>query len=438
MCAEGTSSIEWKLLMYDLTPPTRRSKAPLILVGIVSTMVILTLCALVSTAMYSLTRTASLRPVETSRAASMQVSFQPTPRPQIIIQPPAEGIDYESAVLRNIYEQYNRSVVNITVWMEHPPLGSGSRSPVPTPRGNNNLMPLVNGSGFVWDQEGHIVTNFHVVEGGQRFQVTFHDGAVAIGEVIGRDEDSDLAVIKIDPEGYDLTPVKLGNMDDVYVGMRVAAIGNPFGLQGTLTSGIVSAIGRTIPSRGDYSIPDSIQTDAAINPGNSGGPLFNERGEVIGVNAQIRSEVRANSGVGFAIPIAIVERVVPGLIADGRYQHSYMGIRGVTFSPLCSDEQGIDKSKRGVIVASVLDNTPAARAGLRGNSPGIQTAFTEVCPNGRGGDFVVAVDGRPLATFDDLLIYLARYTSPGDTITLTVERGDETVDVALTLAPRPR
>ena len=258
--------------------------------------------------------------------------------------------------------------------------------------------------------------------------------------MIGRDEDSDLAVIKIDPEGYELTPVKPGNMDDVYVGMRVAAIGNPFGLQGTLTSGIISALGRAIPSpgRGNYSIPDSIQTDAAINPGNSGGPLFNERGEVIGVNAQIRSEVRANSGVGFAIPIAIVERVVPVLIADGRYQHSYMGISGVTFSPICSDEQGIDKDKRGFIVASVLQNTPAERAGLRGASRRIQTAYAGVCPGATGGDFVVAVDGRPLSNFDELLTYLARYTSPGDTITLTVERGSDLLDVALSLAPRPR
>ena len=258
--------------MYDLTPPARRSKGPLLLIGIVSTMVILTMCAVVSLAIYGLTRTATTRPVETRSAASMPVAFQPTPRPQIIVEPPAEGIDYESAVLRNIYEQNNQAVVNITVWMDHPPIDDTSLFPVPTPEdGNNGLMPLVNGSGFVWDNQGHIVTNFHVVEEGQKFQVTFHDGATAIGEVIGRDEDSDLAVIKIDPEGYELTPVKPGNMDDVYVGMRVAAIGNPFGLQGTLTSGIVSALGRAIPSpgRGNYSIPDSIQTDAAINPGNS-------------------------------------------------------------------------------------------------------------------------------------------------------------------------
>lgn len=427
------------LIMYDLTPPARRSKGPLILIGIVSTMVVLTMCAVVALAAYGLMRTTA-RPIETRSAAPIPVAFQATPRPQIIVEPPAEGIDYESAVLRNIYDQNNASVVNITVWMDHPPVSDTSLFPMPTPEsGSNRLMPLVNGSGFVWDAEGHIVTNFHVVEEGQQFQVTFHDGATAIGEVVGRDENSDLAVIKIDPEGYDLTPVRPGNMDEVYVGMRVAAIGNPFGLQGTLTSGIVSALGRAIPSpgSGNYNIPDSIQTDAAINPGNSGGPLFNERGEVIGVNAQIRSEVRANSGVGFAIPIAIVERVVPGLIAEGRYRHSYMGISGVTFSPLCSDEQGIDKDRRGFLIAAVLRNTPAERAGLRGASRPIQTSFAGVCPGGTGGDFVVAVDGRPLSNFDEMLTYLARYTSPGDTITLRVERGAQTLDVPLTLAPRP-
>ena len=145
-----------------------------------------------------------------------------------------------------------------------------------------------------------------------------------------------------------LTPVRLGNLDDIYVGMRVAAIGNPFGLRGTLTSGIVSAIGRSIPSQGQFSIPASIQTDAAINPGNSGGPLLNERGEVIGVNAQIRSETRANSGVGFAIPVSIVARVAPSLIENGRYEHSYMGMSGATFSPICGAEQQLDVNLRGV------------------------------------------------------------------------------------------
>lgn len=425
--------------MYDLTPPARRSKLP-VLFGILALFsILLTMCGVAAFGYLTVVRSTPARTAERhTPASSIPVTFQATPAPLMIVQPPPEGIDYESAVLRNLYEQNNRSVVNITVWMDHPALNSGLLLPR-TPSDENALLPLVNGSGFVWDTLGHIVTNAHVVEEGKRFQVTFYDGAVAIGEVIGRDPDSDLAVIRIDPEGYELIPVKLGNMDEVFVGMRVAAIGNPFGLQGTLTSGIVSALGRTIPStRGSYSIPDSIQTDAAINPGNSGGPLFNERGEVVGVNAQIRSEVRANSGVGFAIPVAIVQRVVPSLIEKGYYEHSYMGISGMTFSPICGDEQGIDKNKRGVIIDEVLRGTPAARAGLRGNSTTIRTAFPGVCPSRTGGDFIVAVDGRPLSTFDDLLVYLARYTSPGDTITLTVERRGELLDIPLTLAPRPR
>ena len=425
--------------MYDLTPPKTRSNGVLFLVGGLTLVVLVSMCALVTVGLVTISRAVTTSEPSLSARPQMvrSVAEQPTPRPQIIVQPPADGTDYESAVLRNIYEQNNASVVNITVWMDHPPMDGESTLPIPLPDNNDELLPLVNGSGFVWDADGHIVTNNHVVEEGQRFQVTFFDGTSALADVIGRDTDSDLAVLKIDPDGYDLVPVQLGAMDDIYVGMRVAAIGNPFGLQGTLTSGIVSALGRTIPSRGNFSIPDSIQTDAAINPGNSGGPLLNERGEVIGVNAQIRSDVRANSGVGFAIPIAIVERVVPGLIENGRYNHSYMGISGVTFSPICGEEQGIDKTQRGVIVDRILGGTPAARAGLRGSTQRIITEYASVCPDTTGGDFIVAVDGQPVTTFDDVLIYLARYTSPGDTITLTVLRGGESLDVPLKLAARP-
>ncbi len=425
--------------MYDLTPPKTRSNGVLFLVGGLTLVVLVSMCALVTVGFVTISRAVTTSEPSLSARPQMvrSVAEQPTPRPQIIVQPPADGTDYESAVLRNIYEQNNASVVNITVWMDHPPMDGESTLPIPLPDNNDELLPLVNGSGFVWDADGHIVTNNHVVEEGQRFQVTFFDGTSALADVIGRDTDSDLAVLKIDPEGYDLVPVQLGAMDDIYVGMRVAAIGNPFGLQGTLTSGIVSALGRTIPSRGNFSIPDSIQTDAAINPGNSGGPLLNERGEVIGVNAQIRSDVRANSGVGFAIPIAIVERVVPGLIENGRYNHSYMGISGVTFSPICGEEQGIDTAQRGVIVDRILGGTPAARAGLRGSTRPINTEYASVCPDSAGGDFIVAVDGQPVSTFDDVLIYLARYTSPGDTITLTVLRGGESLDVPLKLAARP-
>jgi 2-alkenal reductase len=255
--------------------------------------------------------------------------------------------------------------------------------------------------------------------------------------VVGTDPDSDLAVLRIDPEGYTLIPVRLGDMDNVQVGMRVAAIGNPFGLEGTLTTGIVSAIGRSIPARGNFSIPDSIQTDAAINPGNSGGPLLNEQGEVIGVNAQIRSEVRSNSGVGFAIPISVVARVVPALLADGVYAHSYMGVSGGTFSPICADALGLPKQMRGAIVGEVFPGTPAARAGLQGGSRASNSRYLGICPEMAGGDLIIAVDGEPVTKFDDVLGYLQRSTSPGDTITLTIWRDGQALEVDLTLAPRP-
>ena len=196
-------------------------------------------------------------------------------------------------------------------------------------------------------------------------------------------------------------------------------------------------MGRSIPAQNTFSIPGAIQTDAAINPGNSGGPLLNEQGEVIGVNAQIRSDVRANSGVGFAIPIKIVERVVPALISEGRYRHSYLGVRGATLSPLCADDLGLDKSLRGAYVSEVLRRTPAARAGLHGGSSNSSTKYVRLCPDTVGGDIITAIADQPVATFDDILMYLEYNTSPGDTVTLEVLRDGETITLDLTLAPRP-
>jgi len=357
-----------------------------------------------------------------------------TPQPVVMVATPEDGVDYESAVLMNIYAQVNPSVVNVTV------LGSGKtlNEIAPThPFDENELVPISSGSGFVWDSEGHIVTNNHVVEGADQVQVTFNDGTVAIAEVVGVDPDSDLAVLKIEPEGYTLQPVKLGNLDDVRVGMRVAAIGNPFGLQGTLTSGIVSAIGRSIPARQNFSIPSSIQTDAAINPGNSGGPLLNERGEVIGVNAQIRSEREANSGVGFAIPVSIVQRVVPALITTGTYQHSYIGVSGSNLSPLCADELDLPKALRGAYINQVFPRTPASKAGLRAGETPSGTKYITVCPTTSGGDVILAINDQAISGFDDVLVYLERYTSPGDTVTFRVLRNGEELLADVTLDARP-
>lgn len=356
-----------------------------------------------------------------------------TPAPQIVIATPEGGIDYESAVLMNIYQQVNPSVVNITALSS----GDALNEIMPHQFNEDELFPLGSGSGFVWDMDGHIVTNHHVVEEVSQLQVTFSDGTMAVAEVVGSDVSSDLAVLRIDPTGYALSPVRRGQMEKVQVGMRVAAIGNPFGMAGTLTSGIVSALGRSIVALNNFNIPGSIQTDAAINPGNSGGPLLNEQGEVIGVNAQIRSDVRANSGVGFAIPIAIVERVVPAIIMDGRYQHSYLGVRGATLSPICADDLQVDKALRGAYVSQVLRGTPAARAGLRGGSGSSGTKYTTICPGNRGGDIIIAIGTQPVATFDDVLTYLEYYTSPGDTVTLSIIRDGEERALDLTLAPRP-
>jgi S1-C subfamily serine protease len=357
------------------------------------------------------------------------------PTPPVIIATPEGGMDYETAVLNTIYNQVNDSVVNVTVL-------SFGRNAVPEEIRPPNfdpdgLLPYSSGSGFVWNLEGYIVTNNHVVEGADEVQITFNDGTVAIAEVVGTDVDSDVAVLRIDPEGYNLIPVRLGRMEDVTVGMRVAAIGNPFGLEGTLTSGIVSAIGRSIPARDNFSIPDSIQTDAAINPGNSGGPLLNELGEVIGINAQIRSEARSNSGVGFAIPINIVERVVPAIIANGQYEHSYMGVSGGTLSPICADELGVPTELRGAIVNLVLEDSPADQAGLSGGTEASGTSYPSICPEQRGGDIILAIDDQPVTRFDDVLSYLQSSTSPGDTVTLTIWRDGETLAVDLTLSARP-
>lgn len=356
----------------------------------------------------------------------------PTPVAVAPIVRPDSELDYESAVLIAIYAQVNPSVVNVTNY-------TAGRSINGLPRNFNedDLLPLGSGSGFVWDDQGHIVTNHHVVEGADEVQITFSDGTTGLAELVGSDITSDLAVLRLDPTGYNLQPVRRGSLDEVQVGMRVAAIGNPFGLEGTLTSGIVSAIGRSIPAAARFSIPNSIQTDAPINPGNSGGPLLNERGEVIGVNAQIRSQTGVNSGVGFAIPITIVERVVPALIAEGRYEHSYLGVSGTTFSPLCADDLDVERSVRGAYLEEVLPGTPAAAAGLQGGGENSGTRYINLCPQRRGGDIITAIDEQPVISFDDILSYLESDTSPGDVVTVRILRGGEEYLIDVELAPRP-
>ncbi len=427
---------------FAVNLPSRSNPTPIvwIVLGVLALFVFFGCTALFGVAIFLRPQRAEAQP-ETMTSLAQPISLPeqarlptPTPRPAFVVQPAAENVDYETAVLMAVYEQVNPSVVNISVYQ----LGSTLHSQAIPGLDPDDYYEASGGSGFVWDTDGHIVTNNHVVLGADRVVVRFFDGTVSVADVVGTDVDSDLAVLAIEPTGYTLIPVRRGNLDEVRVGQRVAAIGNPFGLEGTLTSGIVSAVGRSIPARASFSIPASIQTDTPINPGNSGGPLLNERGEVIGVNAQIRSEERANSGVGFAIPISIVERVVPSLIAQGRYDHPYIGISGTTFSPLCAADLNYDPALRGAIVVDVLPDTPAEDAGLIEGRNAIRTAYPEICPDLAGGDLITAVNDQRITTFDEVLSFLQRFTSPGDTVTFTVLRRGEYVQVPVTLAARPQ
>jgi 2-alkenal reductase len=303
------------------------------------------------------------------------------------------------------------------------------------PRGPEGFEFPVTGSGFIIDKEGHIVTNNHVVAHAAQVWVTLYDDTRVPAEVIGTDPDSDLAVLKVSLPPDRLVPVELGDSSQVKVGQKAIAIGNPFGLEGSMTVGIVSAVGRTIPSGTSvFSIPEAIQTDAPINPGNSGGPLLDLAGRVIGVNTQIRSEDRANSGVGFAVPVNIVKQVVPNLIATGQHVWPWLGVRGGTLTPDMAQANGLPVD-RGAYIAEVIEGGPSYKAGLRG-------AMDEIEVNGRpvpiGGDVIIAIDGTPIRNFDELLIYVTRHASVGQTVELTVVRGTEELKIPVTLEARPR
>ncbi|MBW6472968.1 MAG: trypsin-like peptidase domain-containing protein [Anaerolineaceae bacterium] len=300
------------------------------------------------------------------------------------------------------------------------------------------------GSGFVFDKEGHIITNYHVVEDATELEVDFPSGYKVRGSVIGRDIDSDLAVIKVDvPEEF-LFPLPLGNSDDLRIGQTVIAIGNPFNLSGTMTLGIVSAKSRTLSSfrqassGGFFSAGDLIQTDASINPGNSGGPLLNLNGEVVGINRAIRTEQTnengepTNSGIGFAISSNIVGRVVPYLIKDGFYDYPYVGITSQEDLTLMEREALGIQEMTGAYIISVTENSPASRAGLIGGS-----TVTRISGLLAGGDLIIAVDNRPVRLFSDFLSYIMANKSPGDEIFITIKRQGEEMEVPVILDKRP-
>ncbi|MDP2953926.1 MAG: trypsin-like peptidase domain-containing protein [Chloroflexota bacterium] len=323
-----------------------------------------------------------------------------------------------------IYSQVNPSVVNIRVAQNQEMLASGG-----------------SGSGFVWDTDGHIVTNNHVVTGAERITVTFSDGTIVTAKMVGADPDSDLAVVKVDAPADQLQPVRLADSTQVKVGQIVAAIGSPFALESTMTTGIVSAVGRFLPvdassAQGpSYTIPDVIQTDAAINPGNSGGVLVDQQGQVIGVTSAIISPVRASAGIGFAIPSAIVQQVVPALIKDGRYVHPWLGIAGTTLTPDLAKAMSLAASQRGALVVAVLPDSPASQAGLKGSASRVAVEGQEMPA---GGDVIVALDEKPVKTFDDVVSYLSRYGAVGKTMSLTILRNGERQAIQITPAARPQ
>jgi 2-alkenal reductase len=293
-------------------------------------------------------------------------------------------------------------------------------------------VPQGQGSGWIFDNEGHIVTNNHVVEGADLVTVIFYDGTWADAEVVATDPQADLAVLKVTPpDGFPWQPLVLADEESVRVGHSVIAMGNPFGYASTMTTGIISALGRSFPVGGfgesRYTLPDVIQTDAAINPGNSGGPLLNLAGELVGVNFAIESAVRANSGVGFAIPVSIVERVVPALIADGSFSYPFLGLSGTSITPALARELELENTQLGAYVATVIPGGPAEAAGLVPADPDTNA----------GGDIIVSFNGERVSSFDDMVAALVTTSSPGDTVTLGVVRDGELIDVPVVVAERP-
>jgi S1-C subfamily serine protease len=289
------------------------------------------------------------------------------------------------------------------------------------------------GSGFVFDKKGHIITNAHVVKNANKVVVTFLDGRSYNADIIGTDTYTDLAIIKVNADLSFLHPLSIGDSSNLKVGEPIAAIGNPFGLSGSMTSGIISQLGRLLPTESNYQIPDVIQTDAAINPGNSGGPLLNMRGEIVGINTAIQSATGEFTGVGFSIPSQTVAKIVPTLIEDGEYKHPWIGIAGRDIDPDMANALNL-KDAIGFLVITVVEDSPAFQGGLIGSDKTIEVDGVNYPV---GGDVILAVDGNDVRKIDDILIHLQRAKSVGDEMVLEILRDGRTTNVIITLDARP-
>ncbi len=356
---------------------------------------------------------------------------------------------YEKTLI-DVYQENLGSVVNIRVTqkLDHQVSNDNFQFPfspfnLPGPY-QGPLLPQTpeefynrgQGSGFVWDKEGHIVTNYHVIEDATAVEVIFADDTTISAEVIGTDPDADLAVIKVDLPEVELQPLVLGDSDALQVGQMAIAIGNPFGQEFTMTSGIVSAVGRTIRSgNSPFSIPEVIQTDAPINPGNSGGPLLNRAGEVIGINTQIISRSGANAGIGFAVPINIAKQIVPILIQGEDFEYAWLGISGASLSSEVIDFMKLPEDTKGAMVVNVTQDGPADEAGLQGSDKTLTVAGQDYQ---LGGDVITGINDQPVEAMNDLITYLVEETRPGDEVVLDVIRADgEAEEITVTLGTRP-
>jgi 2-alkenal reductase len=345
--------------------------------------------------------------------------------------------DAEEQLLINIYKRVNPAVVNIRV-VKRLDNSDLNLPDVPgTPQNPDDNLQQGVGSGFVIDTQGHILTNNHVVDQAEEVQVTFSDGDILRAKIIGTDPDSDLAVIQVAVDASKLLPLELGDSDSLQVGQRAIALGNPFGLRGSLTTGIVSALGRSLALGrtsaavgGRFSIPELIQTDAAINPGNSGGPLLDSQGRVIGVNTAYEANA---AGVGFAVPVNAVKRVVPKLIETGHYDYPWLGVSGTDLTLDIIEAMNLPV-RRGALVAVVTPGSPAAKAGLRGSDTQVKKAGREIVV---GGDVVIAIDRQPVEQFDDILVYILRYTEVGQEVKLNILRNGREQTINVRLAARP-
>ena len=346
----------------------------------------------------------------------------------------------QETVLVRIYEDLLPSVVHIRVSQQvriDQDLPGLPRIPGdPFPDLPEEFFQRGEGSGFVWDDQGHIVTNNHVVLGADTVTVVFADRVEIEAEVIGNDPDSDLAVLKLTEPKTDARPVQLGDSEALKVGQMVVAIGNPFGQEFSMSAGIVSAVGRTIRgSNTPFSIPEVVQTDAPMNPGNSGGPLLDRHGRVIGVNTQIISRTGVSSGVGFSVPVNTAKQVIPALIEDGHYDYPWLGITGATLRPETAEQMDLPRDTRGALVIQVNGDSPADRGDLRGSDTSFSSQGVEFPV---GGDVIVAINGAQVRDMDDLITYLVGKTRPGEKVTLEVLReGGSRETLEIKLGKRP-